>query len=279
MKTRHKLALAQLASGGLRFARRAIGGNDMAEVTRGGLRWRLDLREGIDLAIYLFGRFEGSTLKGYASLVKPGDMVFDVGANIGAHTLPLACLVGGAGRVVAFEPTRYAFDKLIANVGLNPELATRIVCEQIMLAECDEKPPAAAIASSWPLGAGVHGHPLHGGVPQSTAGASSCRLDTYVASRSITHVELIKLDVDGHECRVLAGAADILRRFRPIIVLEIAPYVLREHGSSVDELTSLLAAAGYRLFSESSARPLASASQLETMIPEGASLNAIARPV
>lgn len=278
MRTAHKLALARLASKGLLFARGVVGLGATTQVTRGGLKWQLDLHEGIDLAIYLFGRFERSTWRAYSSLVGSGDAVLDIGANIGAHTLPLARLVGPHGRVFAFEPTRYALAKLQTNIALNPELAGRIISEQIMLADRDQSPVAESLPSSWPLRTGTAGHPQHGGVAQSTMGARSWRVDTYMESHAIQRLRLIKLDVDGHEHRVLSGAAATLHRFRPILILEIAPYLLREYGSSVGELSTLLHALNYRLRDEASGRPLPPAAQLEAMIPEGASLNVIAEP-
>lgn len=85
-------------------------------VRRDGIHWDLDLSEGIDFAIFLLGGLELRTLRLYRRLVQPGDTVLDVGANIGAHALPLARLVGASGRVVAFEPTQFAFCKLQRNL-------------------------------------------------------------------------------------------------------------------------------------------------------------------
>ena len=56
--------------------------------------WELDLREGIDFAIYLQGGFEPAALAGGVGVVKPGSVALDIGANIGSHTLPLAQIVG-----------------------------------------------------------------------------------------------------------------------------------------------------------------------------------------
>jgi hypothetical protein len=79
--------------------------------TRRGLTWSLDLTEGIDLAIFILGGFELKTLRRYKKLIREGDVVLDIGANVGSHTLPLAQLVGHAGKVFAFEPTAWAFEK------------------------------------------------------------------------------------------------------------------------------------------------------------------------
>jgi hypothetical protein len=69
-----------------------------ARVRRDGISWDLDLREGIDLYIYLAGRFEWGLSRILTSLVRPGDTVVDVGANVGAHALPLARAAGAEGR-------------------------------------------------------------------------------------------------------------------------------------------------------------------------------------
>lgn len=126
LRTRQKIALATLAASAVRTARRMTGRGVTVTVLRDGFTWDLDLREGIDFAIYLLGRFEASTTRAYEGIVRPGDTVLDIGANIGAHTLPLARLVGPAGRVVAFEPTRYAHDKLLINLSLNAPLQERV---------------------------------------------------------------------------------------------------------------------------------------------------------
>ena len=74
----------------------------------------------------------------YQRIVRRGDIVLDIGANIGAHTLHLAQAVGAAGKVWAIEPTDYAMAKLKANIALNPGLAARIVCCQLMLVDRTE---------------------------------------------------------------------------------------------------------------------------------------------
>ncbi len=94
---------------------------------RRGVAWTLDLREGIDFSIWLLGAFELSTVRAYQRILRPGAIVLDIGANIGAHTLHLARAVGTEGKVWAIEPTDYAMGKLKTNIALNPELAPRIV--------------------------------------------------------------------------------------------------------------------------------------------------------
>src|SRR6266850_1982257 len=123
LSTKTKIRLATFLSRSVRAVRRMAGAkNDLVVVQRGGLRWQLDLNEGIDFSIYLLGAFERSAISTYRRLIPPAAVVLDIGANVGAHTLHLARAVGEDGRVYAFEPTVYAFDKLQRNLALNPDI-------------------------------------------------------------------------------------------------------------------------------------------------------------
>src|SRR5262249_31596505 len=66
-----------------------------------------------------YGEYSEAEVALFRRLVAPGQVVLDVGANVGAHTVPLAQCVGPAGRVLAFEPQRQAFDCLETNRTLN----------------------------------------------------------------------------------------------------------------------------------------------------------------
>jgi hypothetical protein len=91
-------------------------------------------------------------------------------------------------------------------------------------------------------------------------------------------VQLVKLDVDGFECDVLRGATALLRDARPIFVMELSPYVLEEHGTSLDQLLSYFIPNGYCFYDERTFEPLPStARELQRMIGDGAGINAIAR--
>ncbi len=277
MTTEQKIRIAALASRVVRALRALTGQTDVAVFRRGGLVWELDLRQGIDFAIFLQGGFEPFTLREYARLVKAGDTVFDIGANIGAHTLPLASLVGAKGRVAAFEPTDYAFGKLKRNLSLNPGLETRVHAVQALLVAKAEESKPDGIPSSWSLDQPAPGeniHPVHKGTFNSLSGATPMRLDDWVAKQACERVDFLKIDVDGFEVDVLEGARETLSRFRPRIMMEFAPYVFRERGRSFAELVALLAGAGYRA-REVRGGALDLSPALEEAIPHGGSINVI----
>jgi FkbM family methyltransferase len=255
LSTRTKIGIARIAYNlvsGLRWICRR---DDWVRVKRRGLNWWLDLSEGIDLSIYLFGSFEPRTNSAYRRMVTHGDVVLDIGANIGAHTLPLGRCVGESGRVIAFEPTTMAFERLRRNIGENPELVSRIVTEQVMLCDDDGRTPSPLLYASWPLHGDAPRHELHLGVAMETTGAKCRTLDTVMVDRGIDRVSLIKMDVDGHEMDVLRGARRTLARYRPRIIMELAEYSPVADSDTPNEIFGFLRGFGYR-FSDLNGRSI-----------------------
>ena len=276
MNTRTKLQIARALYWTLTGFRRVGGRNDSARVTRRGIQWQLDLREGIDLAIYAFGYFEYETVRAYRRMLKPGDTVIDIGANIGAHTLHLARCVSPTGKVIAFEPTAYAYNKLRQNIALNPMLASLIEAEQIMLVDSDATQVKAQLYSSWQIHDTAAGtHPKHGGRLMDTTGAHNVSLDSYVTRHKIDAISLIKMDVDGHECQVLHGAHELLQRDKPVLLMELMPYGLEEVGASLDELLELLSAHGYSLYNLDGKTALPADNSIRQRVPRAGGINII----
>jgi FkbM family methyltransferase len=218
-------------------------------------------------------------LKPFISLLSPGSVVLDIGANVGSHTLPIARAVGSAGRVYAFEPTRFAFQKLRKNVALNPELARHITLEQMMVTAGSAESVPAEIHSSWPIDTDEAVHAHHRGLPMDTSGAFACSVDAYCDQHGIGQVSAIKIDVDGFEIGVLRGAQGTLRRFRPPILIELEPclYESPEH-EPFEEVLRILQQSGYRLYSVADRSPLPMDEKLRHLIPDGSSMDVLGLP-
>lgn len=256
-----------------------LGRTDRVIVVRDGISYDLDLSQGIDFAVYLGGMFERSTAIALSELTEPSSLVLDIGANIGVHTLRLAKLVGPEGRVMAFEPTDFAFRKLRRNIELNPPLLSRVEPFHCFLTATDSTPVPNAIYSSWPLAetAAVL-HAKHLGREMQTESALARSLDSLLAEHADRKVQLVKLDVDGFECDVLHGATSLLRDVRPVFVMELAPYVLEERGASLDQLLSYFIPNGYVFYHERTKKRLPSAAgELQALVVSGESMNVIAR--
>tara|TARA_R100001163_G_C5064688_1_gene202371 strand:- start:1502 stop:2362 length:861 start_codon:yes stop_codon:yes gene_type:complete len=279
LKTKHKILLASIALQFIKTAHKAMGKPNALSCKRDGIQWQLDLDEGVDFSIFLLGAHEVGTVKAYRRLLAPGNTVIDIGANIGSHTLPLAQIVGPDGRVVAVEPTAYAFQKLTTNLMLNPDIQKRVTTLQVMLAESASISVPKALPSSWPMAGGKDVHPLMRSLEKSTDGASVTTLDAIVETLNLNEIDFIKLDVDGYEVNVLRGGMETLSRFKPRIMVELADYTLRAQGVSLADLLDIFLTFNYKLFTVDMKRALpANKTALIAMIRDGESLNALALP-
>lgn len=279
LDTSTKLALATCVQRPLVALRRVAGLPPTLVTRRSGITWSLDLNEGIDFSIWLLGAFERRTLAAYTQLVAPGSIVFDIGANIGAHTLPLARLVGPSGVVHAFEPVAWALGKLKASLALNRQLLPRVIAHQALLSDREGVAVPSAIYASWPLKATPDTHPTLRACARPTDGARSTTLDAVAAETGLERLDLIKLDVDGGECQVLRGGMKTIRRFHPALIVELSSYVLEEAGDSLDGLLDLLEQAGYDLFDIARRSRLPDDRRsLKKLVPPGGGINALGLP-
>jgi len=248
LTTKHKVSLARIISRTLHYCSIIIGKSDIITTRRrGDIQWQLDINQGIDLAIYL-GMYEPHTSQILVNTAQIGDIIIDIGANLGAHTLPLAKKVGHSGRVIAVEPTTYAVRRLQTNIQLNPELSERIMVIPAMLGEHGQELPGS-IPSSWPLkqkGKDLDSDYL--GELQRTDLARSLTLDELVNELNLRKLSLIKLDVDGYEYGVLAGGEATIKNFRPKILIEMAPYLHDRQGYRFDGLLALIKSLSYSAY-------------------------------
>ena len=258
--------------------RKILGLRNQTIVKRGGIWWDLDLTEGIDFSIYLLGGFEPKTLKLYRNIVKKGDFILDIGANMGSHTLPLALNAGKSGMVFAIEPTEYAVNKLRKNINLNQDLSSHISVFQVMLVADENELLESEIYSSWPLfHEGKRIHPEHKGQLMGTKGAVAMTLDQMVRQMHINTIDFIKLDVDGHEHSVLMGGKETLKTFAPKILMEFAPYLFDDE--EFKKILIFIKELDYSLLDANTGRELPlNPDYLRKIIPTGGSRNILLKP-
>ncbi len=213
-------------------------------------------------------------MKDILNCVSRTSIVIDIGANIGAHTLPIAKALN-EGLVIACEPTEWAFNRLNTNIALNPHLQARVNAIQCGFTAVQGQKIESDIYSSWPLD--IAGHPIHGGVANSTFGAESITLDLLVERLKLPHIALIKIDVDGHEWSVLEGSRASINKFQPYLVMEWSPQQIQEFGHQPSDLRALLENLRYELIKFKRSKIVKIHWNDLELIPYGSSQNVVFR--
>ncbi|MEX1108933.1 MAG: FkbM family methyltransferase, partial [Dongiaceae bacterium] len=164
----------------------------------------------IGAALDCYGEWCEGELALLAPLLRPGRVVVDVGAYIGTHTVFFAKKVAPGGHVYAIEPQRHPFQLLCGNVALNA--LTNVTCIPGMAAaEAGER----RIAVHSPTVVHNFGNNRALEVPKGET-VRVIRIDDL----DLPRCNLIKIDVEGMESEVLAGAHLSIERFRPVIYCE-----------------------------------------------------------
>lgn len=250
---------------------RLLNRNRIITATRDGIKYRLDLNELIDSAIYYNGCFEPAATAIIDKYTQEGMTVLDVGANNGCHTLHFAKLVGKMGKVIAFEPMSEAILRLKCNMELND--FDNIVVEKIALSNVNKKKQSAYFRTSWTL----DGSKLN--IAGNKEDVDFFTLDEYVKNKRLDKIDFIKLDVDGYEYKVLSGGRNSIKRFTPIILVELGKYTLKEAGDSLEDLIDLLASLGYSFYSESDLEEYSDKESLLNAVPSDGTINVLCQPI
>ena len=200
------------------------------------------------------GTFDGFLQEAVASRVQAAGAVgWDVGAHFGYHTLALAAR--GA-QVVAFEPNVLNAARLRQNLARNPQLAERV---RVRLEALSDREGTLQFVQSSDLEETSSGSHLAAAIPPSGSEAyesfqrvsvSCVRADALIAAGERPPT-LMKVDVEGAELLVFEGARELLRRHKPVLLVEVHHIRLMFH------LRPLLESFGYRisLLDEANAQP------------------------
>lgn len=179
-----------------------------------------------------YGEYSAAEAALLGRLLRPGAVVVEAGAHVGALTLALARAVAPGGAVLAFEPQRLGFQLLCANLALNGIRAVH--AEQAALGATPGwvTVPLLDPASSCNFaGLSLEGHAQGDRIRRM-------RLDDMHPERC----DLLKIDVEGMEGAVLAGAAATIERLRPVL------YVENDRRERSAALIEVLLGFDYRLY-------------------------------
>ena len=171
-----------------------------------------------------------------------GAVIVDVGANVGAWTVPMARRRDIAGHVYAFEPVpanRRRLDQAIAANALSNVTVSAFALgdssrEVDMWLKSGQTGADSGTAAVVPAG---EGHLT----------VTMCPLDDWAERTQLARLDFIKIDVDGAEFMVLAGAERVVARFRPLILAEFDEYWISTHGRSAMDVTAWARTHDYRM--------------------------------
>jgi FkbM family methyltransferase len=184
----------------------------------------------VGLSLDRYGEWCEAELAILSPLLRPGRVVLDIGAFIGSHTVFFAQKVAPTGRVYAIEPQRHAFQLLCGNAALNA--LTNVTALPCLAGRESGYRRLAEISQTVEGNFGAtravmvpHGEPTR-----------VIRIDDL----DLTRCDLMKIDVEGMEADVIAGAATTIDRFKPVIYCE------NNRAERSSEILDAIARLGYR---------------------------------
>lgn len=214
----------------------------------GELKVRLNLSEHMQRRIFWMGYYSNDIVGLIDFLLKPGMVVVDVGANIGEISMVAARRVGASGKVVSFEPVTAIADQLTEHVKINNLSQIMVVRKALGQITREHMPIYASCGQTVPDEhhglASLYGEDQGGAIDYVTM----TTLDQATADLALDRVDLLKIDIEGGELPCLKGAEQLLRRWHPMIIVEVQDFSARKAGWSVDELFSYLQGFGYEFF-------------------------------
>ena len=204
----------------------------------GGTTVNVTLGNDNSLCLYVCGSFEPNEFAFLDQVLKAGMVFVDVGANDGYYTLFAARRVGLTGRVVAVEPSTRERVNLQRNLDCN-----RLDNVSIVPAALGAAPGLADLRLAHGAHAGHNtlGNFAHDGVvAESLERVKVETLDGVVTQLGLTRVDFVKIDVEGAEASVIAGARRVATSMRPLMLLEINDGALRAQQNSAETLLETL---------------------------------------
>jgi FkbM family methyltransferase len=206
--------------------------------TRFGVRFECELNDKVTREIYYTG-FNRKDCRILRRLVRSGDVVIDAGANVGFYSLLTAKWMRGEGVVHAFEPFPETARRFEQNLRLNSQWRSMVHLHRMALSDFVGK-AKMNVPDQANQGCNFVG-------PTGEWEVEVTTLDAFCENQRLTNVSLIKVDVEGAELALLKGAEQTIRRFRPILMIEVNPATLQRSGHTGLDVIEAIGRHGYRL--------------------------------
>ncbi|MGW2225619.1 FkbM family methyltransferase [Streptomyces formicae] len=210
-----------------------------------GARFAVDTQDLIQRYLYLFGGWEPSMTRWLKSRLSAGDVLVDVGSNVGVFAVLGSKLVGSTGRVVAIEASPTFHRRLEQHAELNGCDNVRAINAAV---SDSRKTLTFVLASSHNMGA--NSIVPYDGPAESTFAMEALPLPELLDADEVARARVIKIDVEGAEGGVVRGMKALLEKLRPDaeIAVEVTPDRMAQLGDSVDELLDIMRDHGFHTY-------------------------------
>ncbi|MBP2112944.1 FkbM family methyltransferase [Paenibacillus silagei] len=178
-------------------------------------------------------------------LIREGFEVLDIGANYGWYSTLFAQAVGQSGRVHSFEPVSPTFAELSRNIQLNN--LQNVILNQVALSDYNGEAEIYLPVRSGSEDAALIIDPA---LQHETYHCRVQTLDTYIEQQQISHIDLVKIDIEGGELKALKGMEQYLQRHheKPLLMLEATEVLALRFGNSISDVFRFLKQYQYQLF-------------------------------
>lgn len=221
------------------------------KVKRNGINYLLDISDMMEHAVY-FGYTETAAQKLFEIALNKR-IIIDVGVNIG-HTLLNFARLSPGGKIFGFEPDSVNYQKAERNIGLNDFGNISLIKKGV-----GSKTATARLYRVNEDNAGMNrildcSADLHNEFDFDEI--EIIKLDDFAVENELAQIDLIKIDVEGYELKVLEGAENSLRAYAPTLFIELDDDNLRDQGDSAEKVILFLERFGYKIFRAADESPI-----------------------
>lgn len=184
--------------------------------------FNLNLNDWIQRQMFFLDEYEDFELKAVEEILEKGDVCIDVGANFGLYSLWCASIVGEKGEVISIEPYEENYKELESNIRLNKLSNIRVVKKAVS----DKEAPIKLYYNTEELNLGmVSSYNFNNNNPTTV---DAIAIDKSFLIDQIKSLKFIKIDIEGGEYLALKGMINLLKKFKPIVQIEIDDEILKK---------------------------------------------------
>lgn len=194
------------------------------------------------LNVLNYGGYE--TIKLFEKYLCKGDTYVDVGTNFGYMSINAKQIVGDNGHVFSFEPDKTILPLLYENIKLNTSKIN--IIEKGVSNFNGSVNFKIATESGLSRIENVKRNNF-GLILKEETNIEVVKLDSYFENYR-NKINFIKIDVEGHEVKILEGSLNILKKYKPLLMLEINPLALLQNENNLEEIYNFLDSLNYKIF-------------------------------